>query len=275
MSMNKYVAAAAVGIAGVGVMRKAGEVKRQNSPFRRYWERHLQATLADLDERAAAGQELPLVYVALGDSAAQGLGATEIEEGYVPRVAQALAQGSGREVALLNLSLSGGMVQSVLGTQLPQLAGLRIGGKPIIPDVVTLDIGGNDVRQPWLTEDIFARDYARLVDELPAGTFVMNVPSYGKLPEEEKAAAFCATVDRHVAGSHHHLVDIGNYSRNLPWRTYTFDYHASDLFHPNSAWYEVWAQQFVNQICAVHGWPQIAVAELEAWSGPIAEVVFT
>ena len=47
MSIPKYIAAAATGAAGMAVLRKTGAVRRQNSPFRRYWERHLVATLEE------------------------------------------------------------------------------------------------------------------------------------------------------------------------------------------------------------------------------------
>lgn len=274
MSIAKYVAAAAAGAAGVTVVRRAGSVRKQNSPFRRFWERHLLATLDDLDARAKAGEELPLLYVALGDSAAQGLGADAVDEGYVPRVAEALAVGSGREVAVLNLSLSGGTVQSVLGTQLPQLAGLRVGGQPLRPDVVTLDIGGNDVGQPWFTADTFPELFERVGRALPAGSFVMNIPFFGLLSGEERAQEFSASMDEIITRAGHHLIDIRMLSQQLPLKNYMFDYHAGDLFHPNSAWYEVWAQRFVDEICAVHGWQPIVVADLPRWESPIAEVVY-
>ena len=253
----------------MAVLRKTGAVRRQNSHFRRYWERHLVATLANLDARARAGEPLPLIYVAFGDSAAQGLGAATITEGYVPRIAQALARGSGREVALLNLSLSGGTVHSVLGTQIPQLAGLRIGGEPIRPDVVTVDVGSNDVGQAWVSTESFTESYRFMVEALPAESFVLNVPSFGLLEAEERAAAFSSIIDAQAAEAGHHVVDIRRISRSMPIRTYMFSYHAPDMFHPNSPWYEVWAQEFTNVICDARGWPRIDVATLEEWSGPI------
>lgn len=270
MSIGKYVATLATGVAGMAALHKTSSVRRQNSPFRRYWERHLVATLDDLHARAKEGKERPLIYVAFGDSAAQGLGATKITEGYVPRLAQALALGSGREVALLNLSLSGGTVQSVLGTQIPQLAGLQIAGEPVQPDVVTLDIGSNDVGQAWVSNESFTAAHQAMVGALPAGTFVLNLPSFGVLEAEKRAAAFSTIIGEQATDGGHHVVDIRTISRNMPMRTYMFDYHAPDLFHPNSPWYEVWAQEFANEICAVHGWPPIDVSGLDEWSGPIA-----
>ena len=97
-----------LGAGAVALYRGAKGVAKQNVPFRRQWEEHLLATVEALNDVADRGEELPLIYVALGDSAAQGLGSSNFEEGYVPRIASALQQTSGRDVALLNISLSGG-----------------------------------------------------------------------------------------------------------------------------------------------------------------------
>lgn len=270
MSIPKALGAAAAGVASATLVHQTGTARRQNSPFRRYWERHLIATVRELDLRSRNGGQLPLIYVALGDSAAQGLGAKIIVEGYVPIVAKALAEMTGREVALLNLSLSGGTVQSVLGTQISQLSGLRIAGEPIVPDVVTLDIGSNDVGQTWVSADSFERDYRSMAQLLPSGSFVLNIPSFGILPAEARAAAFSQIIESQLRAHGHHLVDIRTTSKNMPLSTYMFKFHAADMFHPNSRWYEVWAQKFVDKISAVHNCEPIEVAHLDPWSGPIS-----
>lgn len=262
---GKIAGVVALGVMA-GMVRRRG-VAKQNSPFRRYWERHLQAELARLDQIAQVGGEMPLIYVALGDSAARGLGARVVQEGYVPRFARALEEMSGREVVLLNLSLSGGTIQSVLGTQLPQLRGLKVAGEPLRPDVVSLDIGGNDVLQPWLSQDEFAAYVERLEGELPAGSFVMNIPSFGVMTADARAEEFSASIDRLES---HRVVDIRSISQSLPMATYLFSYHAIDLFHPNSPWYAVWAQELADAVAHDRGWERTEVAELGPWSGPIA-----
>ena len=81
-----------LGAGAVALYRGAKGVAKQNVPFRRQWEEHLLATVEALNDVADRGEELPLIYVALGDSAAQGLGSSNFEEGYVPRIASALQQ---------------------------------------------------------------------------------------------------------------------------------------------------------------------------------------
>ena len=60
-----------LGAGAVALYRGAKGVAKQNVPFRRQWEEHLLATVEALNDVADRGEELPLIYVALGDSAAQ------------------------------------------------------------------------------------------------------------------------------------------------------------------------------------------------------------
>lgn len=87
------------------------------------------------------GEAGALLYVARGDSAAQGIGASRPERGYVGLVAQRLRDTTGRPVQVVNLSRSGARIADVLERQLPELAAL---GRT--PDLLTVAIGGNDVR---------------------------------------------------------------------------------------------------------------------------------
>lgn len=109
-----------------------------------------------------------VLYVALGDSAAQGVGATSPDRGYVGLLAERLRQSTGRAVQVVNLSVSGARVADVVEEQLPQLDGLA-------PDVVTVAIGGNDV--PGYEPGRFAADVDRLVAGLPPGTSSRTSPT--------------------------------------------------------------------------------------------------
>ena len=77
------------------------------------------------------------LWVVLGDSTAQGLGAPDPRGGYVGQALHQLRRRSGQHWRVLNLSASGALVRDVLGNQLPQL--------PVAPDLVTCGIGANDV----------------------------------------------------------------------------------------------------------------------------------
>jgi lysophospholipase L1-like esterase len=102
------------------------------------------------------------VYLALGDSLAFGVGASDPEAtGYVPLVHDALRQrlpcrpggdGPCPELQLLNLSESGATTDTLLGSQLPaaiEVIRSRNGDADPGNDIraITVDIGGNDAVQ--------------------------------------------------------------------------------------------------------------------------------
>lgn len=103
------------------------QLRRSVEQYRSYWS-------------VPQGQPGGTLYVALGDSTAQGIGASGPERGYVGLVAQRLAVATGRPVQVLNLSRSGARVHDVVTEQLPRLAGLS-------PDLVTVAVGANDLKQ--------------------------------------------------------------------------------------------------------------------------------
>lgn len=185
-----------------------------------------------------------LHYVALGDSAAQGVGATAVSRGYVPRVAEKLQSATGREVLVTNLSVSGATSDDVVRDQLPQLAALEFA-----PDLVTLDIGGNDVIYPGHNAATFERSLEVILAALPEGSFVADVPWFmvpglGKASQRMSVLA-SALVERHG----HHLVPLHRTSRE----TGVLGYHrhtAGDFFHPNDRGYEGWAETFWAAIVA-------------------------
>ncbi len=206
-------------VAGFGV--RALRVGATYDDVAAYWHR-----------RAAVPGEL--LYVALGDSAAQGVGADVPQEGYVGLLADDLARRTGRSVRVLNLSVTGARVADVLARQLPRLAGLH-------PDLVTLDIGANDAgRTPIAT---FRRTFDAVCGDLPAGSYVADVPRFGglyALPRQGAAVRF-SLVAREIVASHPALkgVAIEHATQHLGFFGY-----AGDTFHPSSAGYRKWAAAF-------------------------------
>ncbi|PWF26423.1 SGNH/GDSL hydrolase family protein [Ancrocorticia populi] len=265
---------AARGLTGLGIgagtltiYRRAKAVAKQNTPFRRRWEENLLATMARLEKTAQSGGELPLIYVALGDSAAQGLGAARFEDGYVPRIAAGLKAATGRDVALLNISLSGGTAASVLGTQIPQLEGLTIGGKPLVPDVVTLDIGGNDVGVAGLTVPEFGRRMDAILGRISAPTFVADIPTFKPLKTEPRAAEMSAEIARASRESGAGLIELQKLSNTFTTWVYMNEYHAGDMFHPNTPWYHRWSQLFMDQISDRLEFTRVDMSAVPTWKG--------
>lgn len=175
-----------------------------------------------------------LVYVALGDSAAQGIGASRPERGYVGLLAERIRQRTGREVLLVNLSVSGATVRDVVDVQLAQLQALRA-------DVVTVAIGGNDV--PFYDMTRFTSAVDELTAALPAGTFIADVPFYMHGHWERDAVAAGGLLADSARRHQLHVVPLHDAARDRGSRAMLTDF-AADLFHPNDRGHRVWADAF-------------------------------
>lgn len=180
------------------------------------------------------GEPGGLLYVALGDSAAQGIGASRPDRGYVGVLAQWLREATGRPVQVVNLSESRARIDDVLARQVPRLDGLA-------PDLVTVAVGGNDVHR--YDQGTFAEHAAALTAALPEGTVIADVPYFmhGRWQRDAEAAA------RTLAGSarEHGLVvaPLHETQRAEGWSA-MFTQFAADWFHPNDRGHRVWARAF-------------------------------
>jgi len=184
------------------------------------------------------GEPGGLVYVALGDSAAQGIGASHPERGYVGLLAERIREQTGRPVQVVNLSRSGATVRDLLDTQLSPLRELR-------PDIVTVAIGGNDVR---------GYDPARLsaaIDELtaalPAGTFIADVPDFMHGRWGDRAAEAAAIVTASASAHQLRVVPLHDVQRGRGAGAMLTDF-AADWFHPNDRGHRVWADAFWSEL---------------------------
>lgn len=182
------------------------------------------------------GQTGGLLYVALGDSAAQGIGASAPDRGYVGLLVERLRQRTGQPVEVVNLSASGARIGDVLDTQLPALAAL---GRT--PDVLTVGIGGNDVRA--YDREQFAAEVDRLVAALPAGTYVADAPYFmhGRWERDAAQAAGVLTADARAHGLR--PVALHEALRAQGWSAMLTQF-APDWFHPNDRGHRVWADAF-------------------------------
>ncbi len=193
------------------------EVQEQVGPYAQAWRRHNDAALA------ADG---PL-WVALGDSMTQGIGAPSHDRGWVGQVA---ARMPGWRV--VNLAITGGRVRDVLDRQLPALESL---GSP--PDLVTVLIGSNDLFHPRLRSRLPA-DLAELLRRLPPGTVVGNQPG-----THAAAAEVNALIDDAVAERGLVLAELRD-PRTRNWGGKL----AADHFHPNERGYAGMAEVFAEAI---------------------------
>ena len=129
--------------------------------FAAYWHAH-----NDQVVRAIEKDPGPL-WVALGDSTAQGLGAPGPDGGYVGQTLSQLRRSTGRHWRVVNLSVSGSLIRDVIAEQLPQLGDYQ-------PDLVTCGAGANDILYSAPAK-LFS-DLRALLASLPDKTIMLDLP---------------------------------------------------------------------------------------------------
>ncbi len=176
------------------------------------------------------------VYVALGDSLAQGVGASDPAHGYVSLLAKRIADKTGKSVKVINLSVSGATILDTSNVQLPRLATLQ-------PNLVTIDIGSNDIYRTG-TKD-FETHLAGLLTQLPAGSFVANIPYFGGRVRRDKEVAEANIIyTRLLEHSSLHPVDTYDITHSRQ----SLHNYAADLFHPSNRGYTNWTDAFWQTI---------------------------
>lgn len=176
------------------------------------------------NDRAAG--EIGRLWVVLGDSSAQGIGATGVDRGYVGPVRAWLAERDGVPWRVVNLSRSGALASDVIAEQLPAVGALE-------PDLVSCAVGTNDLlRRP----SGLPAALQQIAASLPAGSLLANLPQGLR---EGRARAVNTMVGDIALRHHLRLVDLWS-TTGGPWR----GRFAADLFHPNDVGYRDWVAAF-------------------------------
>lgn len=206
------------------VLPGVASVSSQTQPYAAAWRTANAAALA------AGGPGADPLWVALGDSMTQGIGASAPDRGWVGQLADHLAA-AGRPHRVVNLSVTGARVQDVIDQQLPALRDLLDAG--LTPDLVTVVIGSNDVVSPRWRSGLAER-FGVLLDGLPDGAVVANLPN----PHREARRVEALLRQREGEGR---LV-VADMRAHGPrsWRGKL----AADTFHPNDTGYAAMAHVF-------------------------------
>lgn len=211
---------------------RVGELYTQLGRYQRYWDRVNQKPIAKND----------LVYVAFGDSAAQGIGASRPDKGYVGLITRHLSESYHQNVRAVNLSKSGAAINDVTNTQLARYKALNLSNE----QVITLDIGANDVVRTDLNN--FEKDMDKLMRELPKETLIANIPSFkgSRYVRMEGKVNQANEIMHRLAEKHgFELINIhDNVAGNSGIRAF-----AADIFHPSDYGYKTnWAEPFLKRI---------------------------
>jgi acyl-CoA thioesterase I len=203
--------------------------------FAAYWAAHNQRVLADLEVEPG-----PL-WVVLGDSTAQGLGAPGPHGGYVGQALHQLRRRTRERWRVLNLSVSGALIRDVLTRQLPRL--------PATADLVTCGIGANDVFYSSPSR-LFA-DMRTLLAKVPDDTVMLDLPLLHGLAGivGRMSVPYVTRINRviyDVAAARELPVATVSANFTAPW-TGKF---ACDSFHPSQDGYRDWTRALLGAIPA-------------------------
>jgi lysophospholipase L1-like esterase len=214
-SPGRWVSLAARVLPGVG------RVQMQVAPYAAAWRRSNIAALA---------QDGPL-WVVLGDSLSQGIGAPAFDLGWVGQLHARLAL-AGRDYRIVNLSVSGAHTSDLINRQLPALEALSSA-----PDLVTVMVGSNDLMRRSRRRDLPAQ-FRDLLEGVPSGTAVST------LPNPTPTANATNRVITSVARERGLVVAEMRDGRTRSWRGKL----AADHFHPNEFGYSALADVFATAL---------------------------
>jgi acyl-CoA thioesterase-1 len=191
----------------------------------RYWQR--------LSERQGG-----VLFVAIGDSTAQGIGAREPAGSYVGQLERML----GTRLRVVNLSISGARLSDVASVLLPRLAQLDTDHA-----LVTFAAGANDIAE--FDPQRFRRDLALIFDALPDHALVAELPSFYVRPHQGRVRQ--ANRILHELADERDLAVVPLHAvTNRFGAAAIVTHHARDMFHPNDRGYRIWARAFLGPASA-------------------------
>ena len=216
------------------------ELRLDCKSYAAYWQEYNERVLAE-----QASDPGPL-WVAIGDSTAQGLGAPSPHGGYVGQALTELRRRTGQPWRLINLSVSGSLIRDVLDTQLSKL--------PSAPDLVTCGVGANDVY--YNSPSRLFGDMRTLLAEVPDGTVMLDLPLPVSMwgPVGRATVPYIRRVNRLISErAAERGLPVGLVSENFtpPWA----GKFGADAFHPSQDGYRDWTRALLAALPAAQSAP--------------------
>ncbi len=226
---------------GVAVLRA------HRAEFRGYWDEHNARVLGkrqgSQNGQSAAAQD-PL-WVVLGDSTAQGLGAPGPYGGYVGQALHELRRTTGRHWRVLNLSVSGALIRDVIADQVPQLDGQA-------PDLVTCGAGANDIL--YSSPGKLFSDLRALLAAVPRDTVMLDLPLLSGFwwIVGRMSVPYITRINRVIREvADERSLRVAEVSRHFvpPWA----GKFSVDNFHPSQDGYRDWSRALVEALTPPQG----------------------
>lgn len=201
--------------------------------------RHSISTYASYWKQQASQpvQSGEFTYLVLGDSIAQAIGASSPQNGYVGLVAKHIHETTGKNVRVINLSVTGARLSDLLKTQLPELPKYK-------PDLITVEIGANDMRS--YDRVTFRSQYEQFIKAMPPDISVIsNMPYFGTRKSVNPNALDANRTIAELALKYQiPLVDIYG-----PLKDHQSPLiYGADFFHPSDRGYRIWYNAFLPAI---------------------------
>lgn len=196
-------------------------------------------------------KDIPVTYVAVGDSTGVGVGARE--GGYPARLLKRIRQ-ERSEAKLVNLCVSGATTEDLLRDQLKPATSAR-------PTLITIGIGINDLGH-FVPVETFARNFEEIVSQLKTKTsaaiVVSNLPDISFAPvvpaslrEQTRSQVNIFNQRIREIAERYHLTLVDAYTETHAVMPTHPEFFSDDGFHPSDAGYEYWAKTM---------WPAVKAA---------------
>jgi|SRR3989344_5488672 len=190
------------------------------------------------------------VYVAIGDSTVEGIGASNSSKSYPALVFEKVKKEK-KEAYFYNLGKSGARIKDVVELQLSKTVELK-------PDLVTISVGANDLRHRTKLKH-FENDFFELINTLKEKTkakiIISNIPDVSVAPSLSMLVKFLSRfvtgkfnkiINAHAKQFKCILIDIYTGSK-IYGRKYT-ELISADGLHPSDKGYALWANAIIDHL---------------------------
>lgn len=192
--------------------------------------------------------DTPFVYVAIGDSAAEGIGASSPERSYTG-ILYATIKRNQKNAIYHNFGKRGAPVQEIIETQLEKTIALQ-------PNLITISVGANDLRVKT-RPSVFAKRLEFLLSELKNKTtaeIVINtIPDFSHTPRITRGLKNVTRVAiKHFnkiltqIAEKENVIVIDIFEQGTYYGRHFPEAIANDGFHPNDIGYALWANLIIN-----------------------------
>ena len=226
------------------------ELRSARTEFAGYWDAHNDQVLTKRERAMRDGADLDPLWVVLGDSTAQGLGAPGPRGGYVGQTLYQLRRTTGSHWQVLNLSVSGALMRDVLADQIPLLDGQR-------PDLVTCGAAANDIL--YSAPGKLFGDLRTLLAAVPEDTVMLDLPLLSGFwgIVGRMSVPYITRINRVIQEvATERRLRVAEVSRHFvpPW----VGKFSVDNFHPSQDGYRDWSRALVEAL--VPGQAAVAAA---------------